>query len=217
MTLEQLRVFVAVAERQHVTRAAQALHLTQSAASGAVAALEGRHAVRLFDRVGRGVALNAVGRAFLPEARGVLARASAAEAALADLEDLRRGRLAIHASQTIAGYWLPARLVAFHAAHPGVELDVHVGNFREVARAVAEGGTELGFVEGEVDDPALVREEVGADRMAVVVPPGHPWAVARGSRRRRCAPGPGCCASRVRARAPRWRRRACGRARWRSP
>jgi DNA-binding transcriptional LysR family regulator len=73
MTLEQLRVFVAVAERQHVTRAAQALNLAQSAASAAVAALEARHRTRLFHRVGRGIELTEAGRVFLAEARSVLA------------------------------------------------------------------------------------------------------------------------------------------------
>ena len=53
MTLDQLRIFVAVAERQHVTRAAKALNLAQSAASAAIAALESRHGTKLFHRVGR--------------------------------------------------------------------------------------------------------------------------------------------------------------------
>jgi len=102
MTLEQLRIFVAVAERLHMTRAAEALHLTQSAVSAAVAALEARYGVRLFDRVGRGLALNATGAAFLPEARAVLAQAEAAEQALDDLAGLRRGTVRLFASQTIA-------------------------------------------------------------------------------------------------------------------
>ena len=176
MTLEQLRIFVAVAEREHVTAAARALNLTQSAVSNAVAALEERHGVRLFDRVGRGVMLNEVGQAFLPEARAVLARAQAAEAALTDLGALRRGRLAIFASQTIASYWLPARLVAFHARHPGVELDVSGGNTQEAVRAVLEGAAELGFIEGEIDEPALSEQLVGADRLVILVPPDHAWA-----------------------------------------
>lgn len=176
MTLEQLRIFVAVAEREHVTAAARALHLTQSAVSNALAALEARHGVRLFDRVGRGVALNEVGRAFLPEAKAVLARSAAAEAALADMGSLRRGRLPLFASQTISGYWLPTRLVRFHAAHPGVELDVSVGNTEEAARAVLDGGAELGFVEGVVRHDLLRQEVVGVDRMAVLVAPDHPWA-----------------------------------------
>ena len=180
MTLEQLRIFVAVAEREHVTRAAQALNLTQSAVSGAVSALEVRHGVHLFDRVGRSVVLNAVGRTFLGEARAVLARAAAAEAALRDMASLDRGRLSIHASQTIATYWLPRRLVEFHATFPGLELDVRVGNTQDVARAVHEGEAELGFVEGVVTDAALEQSEVGADRLLVLTAPEHPW-----SRRRR--------------------------------
>lgn len=176
MTLDQLRIFVTVAEHQHVTKAAAELHLTQSAVSGAIAALEKRHAVQLFERMGRRIALNETGRIFLLEARSVLSRASAAERALADLSGLRRGRLGIRASQTIAGYWLPPRLVAFQALHPGVELDLGIGNTREVARAVADGTAELGFVEGEVSGLSLSLEEIGADRLVVLVRPSHPWA-----------------------------------------
>ena len=179
MTLEQLRIFVAVAEREHVTAAARELHLTQSAVSNALAALEARHDVRLFDRVGRGIVLNETGRVFLAEARAVLARAEAAETALTDLGALRRGRLSIFASQTIAGYWLPARLAAFHASHPGVELDVAAGNTREAAAAVREGAAELGFVEGEVADPFLSQEVVASDRMVLVAAPAKSLGSAR--------------------------------------
>jgi DNA-binding transcriptional LysR family regulator len=176
VTLEQLRIFVAVAEREHVTAAARALNLTQSAVSNALAALEERHAVSLFDRVGRGVALNETGRLFLPEARSVLLQARRAEEALADLAGLRRGRLSIQASQTVAGYWLPERLARFHAAHPGIELAVRAGNSHDAAAAVLGGEAELGFVEGVVDHPMLDRREVGEDRLLVLVRPSHPWA-----------------------------------------
>jgi DNA-binding transcriptional LysR family regulator len=178
MTLEQLRIFVAVAERQHVTRAAAALNLTQSAVSSAVTALEGRHGVALFDRVGRNIVLNQAGEAFLIEARSVLARVAAAEAALADLSGLERGRLSIHASQTIASYWLPPRLTAFHAAHPGIVLDVAIGNTARVARAVAEGDAEIGLVEGIIDDPVLTRTVIDHERLSLVVGRDHPWALA---------------------------------------
>jgi DNA-binding transcriptional LysR family regulator len=176
MTLEQLRIFIAVAERQHVTHAAADLHLTQSAVSSAILSLEERHAVRLFDRVGRNVVLNQAGQLFLHEARAVLARAAAAEAALAELGGLKRGRLSVHASQTIASYWLPARLLRFRRAYPGVDIEVAIGNTAEVARAVLDGSAELGLVEGEVDDPALSRQAVDFDRMLIVVGADHPWA-----------------------------------------
>jgi DNA-binding transcriptional LysR family regulator len=174
MTLEQLRIFVFVAERLHMTRAAEALGLTQSAVSAAVAALEARYGVKLFDRVGRGLALTEAGRVFLPEATAVLLRARAAEQALIDLTGLRRGSLTVGASQTIASYWLPVCLSRFAEAHPGVSLKLVAGNTAEVARAVAEGRAELGFVEGAVDDWSLLKRPVGEDRIALYVAPGHP-------------------------------------------
>src|SRR6516225_2732803 len=106
MTLEQLRIFVAVAEREHVTRGARDLNLTQSATSAAVAALEARYQTKLFDRVGRRIVLTAAGKAFLVEAKSILARVVAAETVLDDLAGLARGHLALAASQTIANYWL---------------------------------------------------------------------------------------------------------------
>ena len=118
MTLEQLRIFVAVAERLHMTQAGRALRVTQSAASAAVAALESRHDVLLFDRVGRGLELSQAGRVFLPEAKAVLARAEAASRALDELAGFERGSIAIAASQTVANYWLPERLTAFARVYP---------------------------------------------------------------------------------------------------
>lgn len=178
MTLEQLRVFVAVAERQHMTQAAAALHLAQSAVSAAVAALEAAHGTRLFHRVGRGIELTAAGQVFLPEARAVLARAEAAEGVLAELGGLARGTLLVHASQTIAGYWLPRHLVAFHAAHPAIGIGLSIGNTAQVAAAIHDGAAELGFVEGAVDDPLLDSHAVATDRLVVVVGPEHPWGMA---------------------------------------
>ncbi len=176
MTLEQLRIFVAVAERQHVTRAAEALNLAQSAASAAIASLEGRHGAKLFSRVGRGIELTEAGRVFLDEARAVLARAELAELRLADLAGLRRGRLLVRASQTVASYWLPRRLVDFRRAHPGIEIRLSVGNTADVAAAVLAGTAELGFVEGPVEATALAVAEVARDQLVVVVAPAHPWA-----------------------------------------
>ena len=174
MTLEQLRVFVAVAERQHMTRAADALHLAQSAVSAAVAALEARHGAKLFSRVGRGIELTEAGTLFLGEARAVLARAEAAELVLSELAGLRQGTLSLHASQTIASYWLPRHLVAFRRAHPGIDLRLSVGNTAQVAKAVRDGLAELGFVEGALDDPALGITEIAKDQLVVVVAADHP-------------------------------------------
>ena len=176
MTLEQLRVFVAVAERQHVTRAAEALHLAQSAVSAAIAALEGRHGTKLFHRVGRGIELTEAGRLFLDEARAVLGRAELAEAMLADLAGLKRGTLLVQASQTIAGYWLPRRLADFRRQHPAIDVKMTIGNTAEVAKAVRDGAVEIGLVEGEIDEPMLVAREVAHDQLIVLVGAEHSWS-----------------------------------------
>jgi DNA-binding transcriptional LysR family regulator len=176
MTLEQLRIFVAVAEYQHMTRAAEWLNLTQSSASAAVAALESRHGSKLFNRVGRGIELTEAGRLFLDEAKAVLARAELAELRLAELAGLKRGRLLIQASQTIASHWLPRHLVEFRGAYPNVAIRLNVGNTAEAAEAVKTGAAELGFIEGPIENPLLRVTEVARDQLIVLATPDHPLA-----------------------------------------
>ena len=168
MTLEQLRIFVGVAEREHMTAAARALGVTQSAASAAIAALEERHAIKLFHRVGRGITLTEAGRLFLPEARGVLARAGAAETVLEELGGLKRGTLRVVASQTIAAYWLPAILANFRERYPALAVELAIGNTEQAAVRVRHGQADIGIVEGEVDDPALAHWPIGEDQLLLV-------------------------------------------------
>ena len=179
MTFEQLAIFVAVAEREHLTRAAEAIHLTPSAVSTAIKNLEAYYGVELFHRVGRRIELTVTGRMFLSEAKATLARVHSAELMLSELGSLQRGKLSVYASQTIATYWLPPVLMRFHQDHPGIDLELTIGNTRTVSEAVMEGEAELGFVEGELDAPALSSRVIAQDALVVVVGPGHPWADGR--------------------------------------
>jgi len=168
MTLEQLRIFVGVAEREHMTKAAAALNVTQSTASAAVASLEGQFGVQLFHRIGRRIELTDAGHAFLEEARAVLGRASGAEHVLADFNQLKRGTLRLVVSQTIAGYWLPRHLAAFRAKHGQIVLDVAIANTEHAAQSVLAGTAELGFAEGAISDPALEHWPVAQDQLMLV-------------------------------------------------
>ncbi|MEJ2377551.1 MAG: LysR family transcriptional regulator [Pseudolabrys sp.] len=172
MTLEQLRVFVAVAEREHVTRAAAELNLTQSATSAAIAALEARYAIKLFNRIGRRIELTQAGRLFLIEARAVLARAAAAETVLAELAGLKRGSLRLAASQTVGNYWLPPLMDRYRVKYPGIALGLTIGNTETVAASVRDGIADVGVVEGPVDDPALSVTPVADDELVLVVAAG---------------------------------------------
>lgn len=176
MTLEQLRIFAEVARQQHLTRAAEILHLTPSAVSAAIKTLEERYATQLFNRIGRRIELNETGRIFLHEAEAVLARAQAAELTLSEITGLQRGSLHIYASQTIASYWLPPVLARFHTTYPVIDLKLSIGNSEQVVEALREGLADTGFIEGETDDPFLHKESVATDQLITVVRPQHPWA-----------------------------------------
>jgi DNA-binding transcriptional LysR family regulator len=179
MTLDQLQIFIAVAEREHVTRAADALGLAPPSVSAAVASLEREFGTKLFHRVGRGIVVTEGGKLLLDEARALVSRAEAVKLAMREFTGLSRGRLAIKASQTIASHFLPPRLVEFHQAFPGVALAVSVGNSAEVVDAIIRGDVELGFVEGpeeELRDPRLAAELIAWDELVMVVSADYPWA-----------------------------------------
>jgi DNA-binding transcriptional LysR family regulator len=193
MTLEQLRIFVAVAQHQHVTHAARELNLTQSATSAAIAALESRYATKLFDRIGRRIVLTEAGRLFLVEARAILSRSTAAETALSDLAGLKRGSLQLAASQTVGNYWLPRLIHQFRDRYQGITVGLSLGNTETVATEVHEAGADLGFVEGAVDDPLLAVRAIAQDSLVLVVAPDHPWAKQPPSRKEEFCSVPWVC------------------------
>lgn len=176
MTLEQLRIFVAAAELLSMTRAAERLRLSQPAVSAAIAALEERYAARLFDRVGRRLELTEAGRLFLPEAILVLEHSGRARQVLDDLSGLARGEVKIAASQTVASFWLPARMARFVTQAPSIQLSLTVGNSAQAASLVLRGLADVAFVEGEIDEDLLRASDVGGDRIGIFVSPDHPLA-----------------------------------------
>jgi DNA-binding transcriptional LysR family regulator len=173
LTLDQLEVFVAVAERQHLTKAASALNLSPSAVSAAIKALEAAHGLALFHRVGRGIELTPTGRRFLGEARETLARARSARRLLDELAGAEKGVVELQASQTIANYWLPLRIMRFRAEHPGIEIKLQLGNTTTVTEAVNLGLAEIGFIEGTIDEPSLTSRHIASDRLMIVVSSRH--------------------------------------------
>lgn len=176
MTLDQLHAFIVVAETLNMTRAAERLHLTQPAVSAAIAALEQRHATRLFDRIGRRLELTEAGHLLIPEARDILARADRAGRLLDDLSSLSRGSIRIAASQTVATYWLPARMARFAEQWPRIALTLSVGNSAQSAAAVLRGDADVGFVEAAVDQDPLACQTIATDRINLYAAAGHPLA-----------------------------------------
>ncbi|RJF85290.1 LysR family transcriptional regulator [Azospirillum cavernae] len=188
MTLEQLRIFVTVADLLHFTRAAESLRLSQPAVSAAIAALEAEHGLRLFDRIGRRVELTAAGDLLRTEARAILRKVEDAGSMLAELTGLTRGALRLAASQTVGHHWLPPRLARFAAAFPGIRVDLSIGNTQDVADAVRDGRAELGLAEGAVSDPALMTETIPGDRLLLLAGRDHPWATEGAAMRGAASP-----------------------------
>ena len=176
-TLRQLQVFLAVARWQSVSRAADELAMSQSAASGALAELERQFELQLFDRVGKRLQLNDLGRALRPEAEALMARA-------ARLQDTLRQRAAVGqvrlgATLTIGNYLAVEMMARYMRENPGAEVRLQVANTAEIARRVANFELDLGLVEGELQHPELRVTPWLEDELVAFCAPGHPLAAKR--------------------------------------
>jgi DNA-binding transcriptional LysR family regulator len=178
MTLEQLRIFLAVAEMLHFTRAAEALYITQPAVSAAIQTLETEYGVRLFHRIGRHIEITDAGKLLQGEAQKILDHVQLTERGLKELNNLQRGELKIGASLTVGNYWLPEKISQFKQLYPGIFINCRLGNAEEICEGTAVGMYDLGLVTGEIKpslQQALEKNEVGSDRLQIVVGKSHPW------------------------------------------
>jgi DNA-binding transcriptional LysR family regulator len=178
MTLDQLRIFLAVVEHLHFTRAAEALYITQPAVSAAIQNLEEEYGVKLFHRIGRRIEIADAGKLLQLEAQKILDSVTMTERGLRELNNLQRGELKLGTSLTIGNYWLPDKISSFKRQYPGIFVNCTLGNAEEICEGTATGMFDLGLVTGEVKPSlknCLEQEVVGSDRLQIVVGKSHPW------------------------------------------
>jgi DNA-binding transcriptional LysR family regulator len=178
MTLDQLDIFLAVAEHLHFTRAAETLYITQPAVSAAIASLENEYGVKLFHRVGRHIEITETGRLLQREARGILDRVALTERGLRELNNLQRGELKLGSSLTIGNYWLPEKISDFQSRYPAIVINCTLANTEEICIGTANGRFDIALIEGEVKpelEKCLDREMIGSDRLVIIVGRSHPW------------------------------------------
>jgi DNA-binding transcriptional LysR family regulator len=173
-SLRQLEVFLATAGHENVTRAANELAMSQSAASGALKDLEDQFGVKLFDRVGKRLQLSELGRQLRPEAETLLARARAFEQALAGEDAM--GRLHIGATMTIGNYLAVPMIADFRHRFPTAEIALSVANSETIAAGVAAFELDMGMIEGEFHHAELETLHWRADELVVFAAPGHSLA-----------------------------------------
>lgn len=174
MELRQLEHFVAVAQEQHFTRAAERVAVSQSGLSASVRALEQELRTPLFSRTTRSVRLTEAGRALLVEAERTLAAARAAKDAVDAVRGLLRGTLSVGVEQCVAGLNLPRLLAAFHREHPHMEIRLRQEGTTNLVDGVAGGRLDIAFA--ATVSPAGWRGELvplAREPMVLLCAPGH--------------------------------------------
>jgi DNA-binding transcriptional LysR family regulator len=175
MDLKQLEHFVAVAAEQNFTRAAHRLHIVQSGLSASIRSLEEELGAGLFIRTTRRVDLTATGRAFLVEARRVLAAARDARNVVDELRGLHRGTLSIGMIQGLSPLLDIADLLGrFRTARPNVEIRVVSGGSLSLIEGVRTCDLDLAFTQfvGSLP-PGVTTWMLACEPLAVVCAPGH--------------------------------------------
>ncbi|MER7918273.1 MULTISPECIES: LysR substrate-binding domain-containing protein [unclassified Streptomyces] len=179
MELRHLQHFVAVAEDQHFTRAAERLMVSQSGLSASIRALERELRAPLFVRTTRRVTLTEAGRALLVEAERVLAQVRAAHEAVAAVQGVLRGTLALGTEQCIAGVHVARLLAAFRGEHPDVEIRLRQAGSGALAEEVAAGRLDLAFAyRTRADGDQLRSVSLTSEPMTVLCHPRHRLAAA---------------------------------------
>ena len=178
--LWQLRYFVAVAERLHFGRAAQALHISQPPLSRAIRALEERLGVPLFARSRRRVELTPEGARLLEEARRTLGQLERVALELRGMASGEEGRLRV-GFVSLADYGvLPGLLKAYKSARPRVTLALREMLSPDQAGALAAGELDFGLLLPPLEVAGLEHVTVQRERFVAALPARHPLAAGRG-------------------------------------
>ena len=179
MELRQLRYVEAVARHRHFTRAADELHVAQSALSHQVRRLEAELGVDLFERTSRRVATTEAGEAVARRALRVLAEVEGVGEDIAEIEGLVRGRIAIGALLPAGEIDVPELLARFRDAHPGIEVYLRAGTVGDMLGYIADEVVDAAFAMLDVEPPeGAVAERLSEDEVVAAFTPGE-------------APGPG--------------------------
>lgn len=179
MELRHIRYFLAVADTEHFTRAADDLHVSQPALSQQVRQLEEELGTPLFDRVGRRVRLTRAGETFRTHARRILAEVTEAHSALQELDALERGLLTVGAVQTVNAYLIPPAVSKFRKAYPGIAVRVEELAADDVERGVLEGRLDLGLTFVPAREAGLAAEALFEEELVLVTGARHRLARRR--------------------------------------
>jgi LysR family transcriptional regulator, transcription activator of glutamate synthase operon len=180
LELRQLQYFVKVARKQHVTQAAEELHVAQSAVSRQIHQLEEELGVQLFIQKGRNLQLTSVGKLFLERVEGIISDLEKAVNEIHEFLDPEKGEIRIGFPHSLGIYLLPTVVAQFRKDHPDVKFRLRQGTYNSLIRDVMKGEIDLAFISPfpekheHVSGELLLQEELYA-----ILPQGHQLAAAQ--------------------------------------
>ena len=173
MEVRDLQVFISVARHLNYTRAGEEVHLSQPSVSIRIRQLEAELGVKLFEQLGKKVALTDAGFLLMPYAQRVITAVQDAEHAIQDLQGLHQGSLRIGASTTPGMYIIPKTIARFKERYPKIDIHLGIKDTREIEAGIIRNEFDFGFVGGH-----LIGDEIDVlpwliDELILIVPPGH--------------------------------------------
>jgi len=173
-TLRQLEIFLATAHHESITLAAQELAMSQSAASEALKTLESQFDIQLFDRAGKTLQLNELGRLLRSQAEAMLEQARELELSFRRHTDI--GDLKVGATLSIGNYLAINIMAQFMREHPTAKVSLEVENTTAIANKVRNFILDIGLIEGECNEPELDVIHWRKDELVVFCSADHPLA-----------------------------------------
>lgn len=179
LELRQLQYFVKVAKKQHVTRAAEELHVAQSAVSRQIHQLEKELGADLFVQKGRNVQLTPIGKLFLKKVEAILADLDRAVMEVQELVDPTSGEIRLGFPHSLGANMVPNIVSRFRKDHPNVRFRFKQDKFQSLIDAVTRGEIDLALISPFPEkNPYVDGEEVWREELLAIMPPNHPMASA---------------------------------------
>ncbi|MCI1945746.1 LysR family transcriptional regulator [Clostridium luticellarii] len=174
MTIRDLEIFVAVAEKGKIGTAAKKLYISQPTVSHAISQIEEEYHVKLFERLSRKLYITEVGKEFLNYARHILANFHEMEHYLHHASK----QICIHigASLTVGSFFLGNIISKFEEKNPRIRIRVYVDNSKNIIQKIIDGTLDIAIIEGFVNSKDIIATEVYQDEMVLICGKNHPFA-----------------------------------------
>src|SRR5699024_4597858 len=177
MELRQIKYFIEVAKREHVTDAANALHVAQSAVSRQIFNLEEELGVKLFIREGRTVKLTRIGQEFLQHMKQAVNVVDDATQIVEEYIDTEKGTIHIGFPTSLASYILPTAIYYFRQKYPHAKFELNQGSYSDLIEAVIKGDINIAILGPVPTDHDKIKSSIlFTEQIVALLPASHPLA-----------------------------------------